>query len=63
MVIRNKIQEILDELRNEGKLTVLPDDKWQQIQAHIHGGMKAFRHELRRRQVQSEDDTKKIIVV
>jgi len=60
--LRKPITELLAKLEAEGKLTIISGDVAQEIQDEIDNAMEEFRQLLARKEAQSIDDTRKIIV-
>lgn len=44
------------------KFTPLSDEEQEKFQEHIDKNMEAFRYDLRRKQIQSGEDTRRIIL-
>lgn len=59
---KSKVDEMLERLQAEGKITELSDEQVAAIDKRIRDEMRAYRAALRRKQAQSEMDTAKIIL-
>lgn len=59
---RSKVDELIDQLRAEGKVTTLSDDEILSINNHIRKDMERFRQDLHRKFKQSERDLHNIIL-
>lgn len=59
---RSKVDELIDQLRAEGKVTTLSDDEVLSIDNHIRKDMERFRQNLYRKFKQSEKDLHDIIL-
>jgi hypothetical protein len=62
VMLKSKIEIMLGELKAEGKVTTLSDEEVMAIDEHIRRCMEGFKYDLLRKQKQSEDDLRRIIL-
>jgi len=61
-MLKSKIEELYEQLKRDGRLTVLSPAEVAAINSRIREAMEACRRELARKAAQSEDDLAKIIL-
>ena len=59
---RSKIDEIMQELDSQGKISVVSEEDAETLRSSIHEEMETYRYELHRKLAQSEHDIKTVIV-